>query len=155
MVKFGKKNDDAMQQIEQLQHQYGVAARVCEEAIANKESIEKSYRDKMLLLGDCSSDAVLAHLYVASADRVGLSRYCKNNVEKFMKCWNRDEEFRREYAKFNESSTITRFGSFDGARLFGLMKELKATSLPLSTAVKNVKETIGIRIKMVDLIVAS
>ncbi|EYU21892.1 hypothetical protein ABFS82_01G024900 [Erythranthe guttata] len=115
-VKFRKKKDDAMQQIEELQRQYKVAVHACEEAIANKESIEKSYHDKMLLLSDCSSNGVLAHLYVASEDCVVLSRYCKNNVEKFMKRWNEDDEFRREYAKFNESSTITRFGSLDGAR---------------------------------------
>ncbi|KAL7122115.1 hypothetical protein ACP275_01G025800 [Erythranthe tilingii] len=112
-MKFLNKKDVAMQRVEELQRQYKVATHVCEEAIANKESIEKSYRDKMLLLGDCSSNGVPAHLHVASADRVGLS-HCKNNVEKFMKWWNEDEEFRREYAKFNESSTITRFGSLDG-----------------------------------------
>ncbi|KAL7159387.1 hypothetical protein ABFS83_01G024200 [Erythranthe nasuta] len=112
-MKFLKKKDDAVQRVEELQRQYKVAAHVCKEAIANKESIEKCYRDKMLLLGDCSSNGVPAYLHVASADRVGLS-HCKNNVEKFMKWWNEDEEFRREYAKFNESSTITRFGSLDG-----------------------------------------
>ncbi|KAL7122137.1 hypothetical protein ACP275_01G026700 [Erythranthe tilingii] len=98
-VKFRKKNDDAMEQIEELQRHYGVAARVCEEAIAKKETIEKSYHEKMSLLCDCGLNAVLDHSYVASADRVGLSRYCKNNVEKFMKWWNEDEEFRREYAR--------------------------------------------------------
>ncbi|XP_012855891.1 PREDICTED: uncharacterized protein LOC105975259 [Erythranthe guttata] len=123
-MKFLNKKDDAMQRVEELQCQYKVATHVCEEAIANKESIEKSYRDKMLLLGDCSSNRVPAHLHVASADRVGLS-HCKNNVEKFMKWWNEDEEFRREYAKFNESSTITRFGSLDGTNSLVPDKEAK------------------------------
>jgi len=55
--------------------------------------------------------------YQTSRDMDGLKIYCNNQVENFMKMWNKDDDFRMQYIEANKISTLRRFGTPDGRSL--------------------------------------
>uniref|UniRef100_A0ACD5YGK3 Uncharacterized protein n=1 Tax=Avena sativa TaxID=4498 RepID=A0ACD5YGK3_AVESA len=55
--------------------------------------------------------------YQPSRDMDGLKIYCNNQVENFMKMWNKDDDFRMQYIEANKISTLRRFGTPDGRSL--------------------------------------
>ncbi|KAL8062998.1 hypothetical protein ABFX02_01G000100 [Erythranthe guttata] len=115
---FKKKIDDAAEQVEKLQANYRAASHVCIEAIAIKDNMKKKYCEKIAMFAECLSDTDFAPITnEIPSDPMQLSRYCKHNVENFMQRWNKWYRLRVEYAKYNESSTMNRFGSLDGCSL--------------------------------------
>ncbi|KAL7102643.1 hypothetical protein ACP275_08G131300 [Erythranthe tilingii] len=118
VTEFKKKCDDAAEQVEKLQANYRAASDVCIEAIAIKENMKKKYCEKIAMFAECLSDTDFAPITnEIPSDPMQLSRYCKHNVENFMQRWNKWYRLRVEYAKYNESSTMNRFGSLDGCSL--------------------------------------
>ncbi|KAL7154438.1 hypothetical protein ABFS83_03G002600 [Erythranthe nasuta] len=112
-----KKYDDAIKQINQLQALSRAANDVHQVAYAKWQSLSEKLYEKSKHCFDCIEDRACARKYATAQNTKGLSRVCMDNVESFMKLWNKDDEFRREYVRFNGRSTITRLETLDGRSL--------------------------------------
>ncbi|KAL9171768.1 hypothetical protein ABFS82_03G002400 [Erythranthe guttata] len=112
-----KRYDDAIKQINQLQALYRAANDVHQVAYAKWQSLSEKLYEKSKHCFDCIEDKAFARKYASARNTKGLSRVCMDNVESFMKLWNKDDEFRREYVRFNGRSTITRLETLDGRSL--------------------------------------
>ncbi|KAG2644318.1 hypothetical protein PVAP13_2KG411495 [Panicum virgatum] len=59
----------------------------------------------------------LAEVYKTSGDIYGLKSHCNDKIERVMKMWNENEDFRKQYVEANKFSTLRRLGTLDGRRL--------------------------------------
>ncbi|PPS11651.1 hypothetical protein GOBAR_AA08986 [Gossypium barbadense] len=50
-------------------------------------------------------------------DKMALQNFCINQADKFMDLWNNNDEFRKEYVRCNERSTLWRLSTLDGRAL--------------------------------------
>ncbi|KAG4203933.1 hypothetical protein ERO13_A04G016175v2 [Gossypium hirsutum] len=48
---------------------------------------------------------------------MALQNFCINQADKFMDLWNNNDEFRKEYVRCNERSTLWRLSTLDGRAL--------------------------------------
>ncbi|RLN33125.1 uncharacterized protein C2845_PM03G01730 [Panicum miliaceum] len=62
-------------------------------------------------------DRKAAEVYKTSGDMYGLQSYCNDQIERVMKMWNENEDFRKQYVEANKFSTLRRLGTLDGRRL--------------------------------------
>ncbi|KAL7116645.1 hypothetical protein ACP275_03G017100 [Erythranthe tilingii] len=103
VLELEKKYESEMKQIEQLKARSRAAEDVCRVARAKLESVRTKHRRRISLLSDCIEDTKFI-----TGDPEELSDFCKESVEKFMKLWNEDEEFRRQYVRMNEEDKMKR-----------------------------------------------
>ncbi|TYI31923.1 hypothetical protein ES332_A04G020800v1 [Gossypium tomentosum] len=50
-------------------------------------------------------------------NKMALQNFCINQADKFMDLWNNNDEFRKEYVRCNERSTLWRLSTLDGRAL--------------------------------------
>ncbi|PIN08568.1 hypothetical protein CDL12_18857 [Handroanthus impetiginosus] len=112
-----KKYDHENKKVKELQAQFRAADDVRQAAYAQWQSLRKELSKKSKHFFKYKDDAAVASNYAFTRDTEALYHLCTNHVDNFMELWNMNEEFRREYVKFNARSTIRRFGTLDGRSL--------------------------------------
>ncbi|GFQ00268.1 proton pump-interactor 1 [Phtheirospermum japonicum] len=116
-VEAEKKYDAENKKIKEIQAQFRAADDVRQEAYVHWQSLRKELSKKSEYFYKYKDDSAVASNCVFSRDTDMLYRLCTNNVEKFMELWNTNDEFRRDYVKFNTRSTVWRLGTLDGRSL--------------------------------------
>ncbi|KAL8523835.1 hypothetical protein ACS0TY_013708 [Phlomoides rotata] len=112
-----KKYDDENKKVKEFQAQFRAADDVRQAAYAQWQNLRKELSKKSEYFFKYKDDAAVASNYAYSRDTEALYLLCMNQVDNFMELWNTNDEFRREYAKFNTRSTVRRFGTLDGRAL--------------------------------------
>ncbi|KAK5834391.1 hypothetical protein PVK06_018269 [Gossypium arboreum] len=77
-----------------------------EEAYAQLQSLKKQLYEKNQHFRQYRDDFIKANELGWKGDKVALQNFCINQVEKFMDLWNNNDEFRKEYVRCNERSTL-------------------------------------------------
>ncbi|XP_040966952.1 proton pump-interactor BIP131-like [Gossypium hirsutum] len=88
-----------------------------EEAYAQLQSLKKQLYEKNQHFRQYRDDFIKANELGWKGDKVALQNFCINQVEKFMDLWNNNDEFRKEYVRCNERSTLWRLRTLDGRAL--------------------------------------
>ncbi|CAI9777120.1 unnamed protein product [Fraxinus pennsylvanica] len=113
----GKKYEDENKKVKELQDQFRAADEVRQAAYAQLASLKKDFFDKNKHFRMYKDAAAAASDYAFGKNREALTRHCVDQVEKIMELWNTNEDFRKEYVKYNERSTVRRLGTLDGRSL--------------------------------------
>ncbi|KAH7689361.1 hypothetical protein IHE45_03G092500 [Dioscorea alata] len=104
-----KKEKDCLNELIQKQKRVADdrgAAFWLEEKLKGENKHYREYKD----------DEKTANMYLASGDQ-RIACHCNNQVEKVMKLWNTDSQFRKKYVESNVRSTLRRLKTFDGRSL--------------------------------------
>ncbi|KAH6795284.1 hypothetical protein C2S51_036270 [Perilla frutescens var. frutescens] len=109
----GKKYDDEIRRVKELQAQFRAADDVRQTAYAQWQNLRKELSNKSKYFFKYKDDAAIASNYAFSRDTEALYCLCTNQVESFIQLWNTNPEFRRDYIKFNARSNVRRFGTLD------------------------------------------
>ncbi|XP_028550225.1 titin homolog isoform X2 [Dendrobium catenatum] len=70
--------------------------------------------DKMEHYWKYMDDRQVAKKYASSKDKEALERHCTEQVERIMRLWNEDDDFRKQYVESNLNNTLRKFGTLDG-----------------------------------------
>ncbi|XP_020599919.1 titin homolog [Phalaenopsis equestris] len=70
--------------------------------------------DKMEHYWKYMDDRQAAKKYASSRDIEALERHCTEQVERIMRLWNEDDDFRKQYVESNVSNILRKFGTLDG-----------------------------------------
>ncbi|XP_073031587.1 uncharacterized protein [Primulina eburnea] len=117
IVEAENKYDDENKKIKELQAQFRAAYDIRQAAYARWLTLREQLSQKNIYFVEYKDDEATASNCAFSGDREVLYHLCMNQVEKFMKLWNGNGEFRNEYARFNARSTLRRLGTLDGRSL--------------------------------------
>ncbi|XP_073315121.1 uncharacterized protein [Primulina huaijiensis] len=117
IVEAENKYDDENKKINELQAQFRAADDIRQAAYARWLTLREQLSQKNIYFVEYKDDEATASNCAFSGDREVLYHLCMNQVEKFMKLWNGNGEFRNEYARFNARSTLRRLGTLDGRSL--------------------------------------
>ncbi|CAA2995479.1 Hypothetical predicted protein [Olea europaea subsp. europaea] len=113
----GKNYEDENKKVRELQDQFRAADEVRQAAYAQLVSLKKDFFDQNKHFRMYKDAAAAASDYASGKNREALTRHCVNQVEKIMELWNTNDDFRKEYVKYNARSTVRRLGTFDGRSL--------------------------------------
>ncbi|KAG8377187.1 hypothetical protein BUALT_Bualt08G0002100 [Buddleja alternifolia] len=116
-VQAERKYEDENKKVKELQTQFRAANDVRQAAYVEWQNLRKELSMKNAHFFRYKDDSAVAGNYAFSRDTEALYRLCTNHVENFMELWNTNEEFRKDYVKFNARSTVRRLGTLDGRSL--------------------------------------
>ncbi|XP_024392542.1 proton pump-interactor 1 [Physcomitrium patens] len=89
-----------------------------QEAYVHKKSLKEQEYLRMKDFYDNKRDIQEAKMLANKPNnRKEVEEYCNAQLERMLELWNTDEEWRKNYVKDNEWSTVRRFGTFDGRGL--------------------------------------
>ncbi|KAL2529788.1 titin-like protein [Forsythia ovata] len=112
-----KELDSLKGKVKELQAQFRAADDVRQAAYAQLVSLKKDFFDKNKHFRMYKDAAAAASDYAFGKNKEALARHCVNQVEKIMELWNTNNDFRKEYVKYNARSTVRRLGTLDGRSL--------------------------------------
>ncbi|XP_031488496.1 uncharacterized protein LOC116256300 [Nymphaea colorata] len=105
------------EEVNQLRAQVASANDVRQEAYLSLRNLKKQEYEKNTLFYQNRTDIQIAHQHANMKDREAVASHCLDQVERMMDLWNNNDDFRREYIKNNEFSTLRRLGTPDGRAL--------------------------------------
>ncbi|CAN6440229.1 unnamed protein product [Victoria cruziana] len=105
------------EEIAQLRAQVASANNVRQVAYLSLRNLKQQEYEKNMHFYHSREDVQIAHQHANMKDRVALASHCLDQVERIMDLWNNNDDFRREYIKNNEFSTLRRLGTLDGRAL--------------------------------------
>ncbi|PPD74662.1 hypothetical protein GOBAR_DD28420 [Gossypium barbadense] len=115
--KYYEKTD----KLSELQYQFKAANDIQQEAYAQLQCLKKQSHEKNKHFRQHMDDLNKANELAWKGDKVALQSFCINQlmaqVEKFTDLWNSNDEFRNEYVRSNERSTLWRLRTLDGRAL--------------------------------------
>ncbi|CAM0952076.1 unnamed protein product [Alopecurus aequalis] len=103
--------------LKKLNDELHAANAVRQQAYKNWYELKAEPSKKNMYFKMYVQDRNVVTKYQTSRDMDGLYPYCNNQVENFMKMWNKDDDFRRMYVEANKISTLRRLGTHDGRSL--------------------------------------
>ncbi|XP_017604343.1 uncharacterized protein LOC108451123 [Gossypium arboreum] len=112
-----RKYYEETEKLSELQYQFKAANHIQQEAYAQLQSLKKQSYEKSKHFWQYKDDLNKANELASKGDKVALQNFCINQVEKFMDLWNNNDEFRKEYIRCNERSTLWRLRTLDGRAL--------------------------------------
>ncbi|KAH1063210.1 hypothetical protein J1N35_028197 [Gossypium stocksii] len=112
-----RKYYEETEKLSELQYQFKAANDSQQEAYAQLQSLKKQSYEKSKHFWQYKDDLNKANELAWKGDKVALQNFCINQVEKFMDLWNNNDEFRKEYVRCNERSTLWRLRTLDGRSL--------------------------------------
>ncbi|PPD71730.1 hypothetical protein GOBAR_DD31377 [Gossypium barbadense] len=116
-----RKYYEETEKLSELQYQLKAANDIQQEVYAQLQSLKKQSYDKSKHFWQYKDDLNKANELASKGDKVALQNFCSNQsmvqVEKFMDLWNNNDEFRKEYVRYNERSTLWRLRTLDGRAL--------------------------------------
>ncbi|TYJ38793.1 hypothetical protein E1A91_A04G018000v1 [Gossypium mustelinum] len=116
-----RKYYEETEKLSELQYQFKAANHIQQEAYAQLQSLKKQSYEKSKHFWQYKDDLNKANELASKGDKVALQNFCINQpmvqVEKFMDLWNNNDEFRKEYVRCNERSTLWRLRTLDGRAL--------------------------------------
>ncbi|KAA3452932.1 proton pump-interactor 1-like [Gossypium australe] len=116
-----RKYYEETEKLSELQYQFKAANDIQQEAYAQLQSLKKQSYEKSKHFWQYKDDLNKANELASKGDKVALQNFCINQsmvqVEKFMDLWNNNDEFRKEYVRCNERSTLWRLRTLDGRAL--------------------------------------
>ncbi|GLJ22703.1 hypothetical protein SUGI_0427600 [Cryptomeria japonica] len=110
---FEALNDD----LRQLQVQWSAADGVRQDAYENLRVLKKQEYERNNEFYQNKSDIQEAKQYALAGERDALDKLCSNQVNWIIEMWVKNADFRREYMKDNERSTLRRLETLDGRSL--------------------------------------
>ncbi|KAF3788924.1 Proton pump-interactor 1 [Nymphaea thermarum] len=105
------------EEVNRLRAQVASANDVRQVAYHNLRNLKKQEYEKHTLFYQNRTDIQIAHQHANMKDREAVASHCLDQVERMMDLWNNNDDFRREYIKNNEFSTLRRLGTLDGRAL--------------------------------------
>ncbi|XP_008237888.1 PREDICTED: uncharacterized protein LOC103336606 [Prunus mume] len=112
-----KKFNEENNMLNELLSQFRAADDIRQEAYAHLQSLRKQQYDKNKYFWRYKDDAKVANNLALSGDREQLQHFCINQVETIMELWNKNDDFRKEYVRCNNRSTLRRLRTSDGRSL--------------------------------------
>nr|KJB62824.1 hypothetical protein B456_009G438800 [Gossypium raimondii] len=116
-----RKYYEETEKLSELQYQFKAANDIQQEAYAQLQCLKKQSHEKSKHFWQYKDDLNKANELASKGDKVALQNFCINQlmvqVEKFMDLWNNNDEFRKEYVRCNERSTLWRLRTLDGRAL--------------------------------------
>ncbi|KAK8300858.1 hypothetical protein V6Z12_D05G422300 [Gossypium hirsutum] len=112
-----RKYYEETEKLSELQYQLKAANDIQQEVYAQLQSLKKQSYEKSKHFWQYKDDLNKANELASKGDKVALQNFCSNQVEKFMDLWNNNDEFRKEYVRCNERSTLWRLRTLDGRAL--------------------------------------
>ncbi|TYI31914.1 hypothetical protein ES332_A04G020000v1 [Gossypium tomentosum] len=116
-----RKYYEETEKLSELQYQFKAANHIQQEAYAQLQSLKKQSYEKSKHFWQYKDDLNKANELASKGDKVALQNFCINQsmvqVEKFMDLWNNNDEFRKEYVRCNERSTLWRLRTLDARAL--------------------------------------
>ncbi|CAA0824389.1 Unknown protein [Striga hermonthica] len=112
-----KKCDVEHKKVKELQTKSRAANDVRQAAYVQLLNLRKKLKAKNDYFFQYKDAAAAANRYAFNRNKKALHDLCTNQVEKYMELWNTSDKFRQDYVKFNEKSTVRRFGTLDGRSL--------------------------------------
>ncbi|GER39295.1 proton pump interactor 1, partial [Striga asiatica] len=112
-----KKCDAEHKKIKELQTKSRAANDVRQAAYIQLKNLRQQLSAKNDYYFKYKDTAAAANRYAFNGNKKALHDLCTNQVENFMELWNTNDKFRQDYVKFNEKSTLRRFGTLDGRSL--------------------------------------
>ncbi|TYG71996.1 hypothetical protein ES288_D05G444300v1 [Gossypium darwinii] len=116
-----RKYYEETEKLSKLQYQFKAANDIQQEAYAQLQCLKKQSHEKSKHFWQYKDDLNKANELASKGDKVALQNFCINQlmvqVEKFMDLWNNNDEFRKEYVRCNERSTLWRLRTLDGRAL--------------------------------------
>ncbi|CAK9183442.1 unnamed protein product [Ilex paraguariensis] len=113
----GKKYEDESKRLKELQAQFRAADDIRQQAYSHFSSLRVQLLEKNQHFRMYKDDSMAASRYGSTGDSKALHRKCVNQVESLMQLWNKNDEFRKEYVRFNTRSTLRRLGTLDSRAL--------------------------------------
>ncbi|KAL6549202.1 hypothetical protein OROHE_009047 [Orobanche hederae] len=111
---YEKQYDAENKKIKELQAKSRAANDARQAAYAHLQGLRRKLTIKNKHFFNYKDAAAAANSYSFTGNKKALYT---DQVEKLMELWNTNNEFRQDYVKCNESSTVRRFGSLDGRSL--------------------------------------
>ncbi|XP_021815571.1 calponin homology domain-containing protein DDB_G0272472 isoform X2 [Prunus avium] len=112
-----KKFNEENNMLNELLSQFRAADDIRQEAYAHLQSLRKQQYDKNKYFWRYKDDAKAANNLALSGNREQLQDFCIKQVETIMELWNKNDDFRKEYVRCNNRSTLRRLRTSDGRSL--------------------------------------
>eukprot|EP00252_Welwitschia_mirabilis_P009318 TRINITY_DN2182_c0_g1_i1.p1 TRINITY_DN2182_c0_g1~~TRINITY_DN2182_c0_g1_i1.p1 ORF type:complete len:1119 (-),score=359.50 TRINITY_DN2182_c0_g1_i1:405-3761(-) len=109
--------NEIIAEIKRLQEQWNAADAVRQEAYESLKALKKQEFEMNTEFYQSRKDSQLARQYAQAGDRESLETLSSSQVERILLKWNKDTDFRKDYVKDNERSTLKRLGTLDGRSL--------------------------------------
>ncbi|XP_068327943.1 proton pump-interactor 1-like [Pyrus communis] len=112
-----KRFNEENNMLNEILNQFRAADDIRQEAYAHLQSLRKQQYEKNKYFWRYKDDVKAANNLALSGDREQLQRLCINQVETIMELWNDNDDFRKEYFRCNNRSTLRRLRTSDGHSL--------------------------------------
>ncbi|KAB2631964.1 microtubule-associated protein 1B-like [Pyrus ussuriensis x Pyrus communis] len=112
-----KKFNEENNMLNEILSQFRAADDIRQEAYAHLQGLRKKQYEKNKYFWRYKDDAKAANNLALSGDREQLQHLCINQVETVMELWNNNDDFRKEYLRCNNRSTLRRLRTSDGRSL--------------------------------------
>ncbi|CAN6174825.1 unnamed protein product [Urochloa humidicola] len=115
--KILKSLDDERGALKKLNEEYRAANELRQKAYSEWSELKQEPNKKNQYFFAYRVSRNTADTLKMDGDVRRLQSHCKDQIERVMEMWNRDEDFRKQYVEANKISTLKRFGTLDGRRL--------------------------------------
>ncbi|KAK1306059.1 Proton pump-interactor 1 [Acorus calamus] len=112
-----KRHDDESKNFQILRVRHKAANDLRQAEYMNLQKLKSERSEKNAVFYKYRDDKNLIRHYLSTGDREKLLNHCRNQVERTMELWNKNDGFRNEYVKNNMPSTLRRLGTPDGRSL--------------------------------------
>ncbi|KAL0915967.1 hypothetical protein M5K25_013440 [Dendrobium thyrsiflorum] len=102
---------DQFNKVKEQEQKWKTANELRQNAYKNLHGLKS---DKMEHYWKYMDDRQVAKKYASSKDKDALERHCTEQIERIMKLWNEDDDFRKQYVESNVNNTLRKFGTLDG-----------------------------------------
>ncbi|KAF3446951.1 hypothetical protein FNV43_RR12131 [Rhamnella rubrinervis] len=109
-------NDENVE-LKELQSHFKAADGIRQEAYIHLQNLKKQQYEKNKYFWRYKDDAKAASTLASSGDKEQLQQLCIDQVGRMMEIWNKDDDFRKEYVRYNTRSTLRRLRTLDGRSL--------------------------------------
>ncbi|KAG2635883.1 uncharacterized protein LOC120661102 [Panicum virgatum] len=115
--KILKSFEDERIELRKLNEEFQAANELRQKAYSEWSELKAEPHNKNQYFFRYREDRKAAEVYKTSGDIYGLQSYCNEQIERVMKMWNENEDFRKQYVEANKFSTLRRLGTLEGRRL--------------------------------------
>ncbi|CAN6211130.1 unnamed protein product [Urochloa humidicola] len=115
--KIVRSFEDEKSALRKLNEEYRAANELRQKAYSEWSELKQEPYKKNQYFFAYKKNRNAAETFKMEGDMRGLQSHCKDQVERVMKMWNENEDFRKQYVEANKISTLKRLGTLDGRKL--------------------------------------
>ncbi|CAL5063647.1 unnamed protein product [Urochloa decumbens] len=115
--KIIKSLDDERAALGKLNEEYRVANELRQKAYSEWSELKQEPYKKNQYFFAYKESRNAAETFKMEGDVRRLQSHCRDQIERVMEMWNKNEDFRKQYVEANKISTLKRLGTPDGRRL--------------------------------------